>query len=73
VKNLEKNRWKCKVCGYSYESDGPPEFCVICESKKFERIKNKNFNLENLEPTEKKKKYRRIFKKGFSRKYKKFK
>ena len=56
VKNLEKNRWKCKICGYIYESTEPPKSCIICESKEFEKIENKILDVENLESTEKKKK-----------------
>ncbi len=73
MKNLEKIKWKCKVCGYIYESTEPPKSCIICESKEFERIEDKIFNIEGIEDIEKKKKYRTVFKKGFTRKYKKFK
>ena len=73
VKFLEKNKWKCKACSYIYESAEHPKSCIICESKEFEKIESKIFDVENLESTEKKKKYKIVFKKGFTRKYKKFK
>ncbi len=72
MKNLKK--WKCKVCGSVQESISLPESCLLCDSKEFEKMDaDKIFDIETLETTEKKKKYRRIFKKGFTRKYKKFK
>jgi ABC-type ATPase with predicted acetyltransferase domain len=23
-------KWRCKVCGYIHEGDGPPDVCPIC-------------------------------------------
>lgn len=73
MKILEKNKYKCKICGYVYENSEPPKSCIICESKEFEKIENEIVDVESLEPTTEKKKYKRIFKRGFTRKYKKIK
>jgi len=27
-------RWKCSVCGYIYEGDGPPDKCPVCGAPK---------------------------------------
>lgn len=73
MKILKEDKWKCKVCGHLYESSELPKSCIICESKEFEKIENEIVDVESLEPTTEKKKYRRIFKRGFTRKYKKIK
>ena len=33
-------KWICKVCGYVYEGNEPPEFCPVCKvgKDKFERL-----------------------------------
>ena len=33
-------KWSCKVCGYVYEGNEPPEFCPVCKvgKDKFERL-----------------------------------
>ena len=67
--------WKCMNCGYVYQHRRSPEFCIVCDSKekKFKKIDSKQFKkIEDFEISKKKNKYRRIFKKGFTRKYKKF-
>jgi len=69
------NYWKCVVCGYIYQFRSIPELCLVCNAGK-NKLKRINSNLfmktEDFEiPKRKKKKYRRIFKKGFRRKYKK--
>jgi rubredoxin len=66
--------WKCTKCGYIYQCQKTPESCIICDSGKnqFKKIDSKQFEkIEDLIP-DRKRKYRRIFKKGFTRKYKKF-
>lgn len=66
--------WKCKVCGYIYRYNQIPETCTVCDSEKrnFERIDQKDFKEIDSDISERKKKYRRIFKKGFTRKYKSY-
>jgi rubredoxin len=63
--------WKCKVCGNIQESKNVPDECNVCFSDKnsFEKIDDKNIDL--IEGKDKKKKYRRVFKKGFDRKIRK--
>ena len=65
--------WECEVCGYVHRNKEPPETCPVCESEKerFKRIDHPES--EEVEIPKRKKKYRRIFKKGFTRKYKKYK
>ena len=63
------------VCGYIYPFSSVPEVCLVCNSKKekLKRIDSKLFiNMEDFDIPKRKKKYRRVFKKGFTRKYKKF-
>ena len=67
--------WKCTNCGYIYRYQQAPESCVVCDSgkSKFKKILTKeSTEIEDFEIPERKKKYRRIFKKGFTRKYKKY-
>jgi len=65
--------WECTNCGYIYQHRTAPESCIICDSGKFKKIDPKQFKkIEDFEILKKKQKYRRIFKKGFTRKYKKY-
>jgi len=73
MKNDDTIFWKCTKCGYIYRRKEIPESCIICDSGKgkFKKIDQKEFQrLEDFDIQERKKKYRRIFKKGFTRKYK---
>lgn len=27
-------KWRCKVCGYIYEGETPPESCPLCHASK---------------------------------------
>jgi len=69
--------WECKICGHVHKNKEPPEFCPICEGEKkyFKKVDHREHKVlgEEHEVPVKKKKYRRIFKKGFTRKYKKYK
>jgi len=68
------NYWKCVICGYIYQFRGIPELCLVCNAGK-NQLKQINSNLfmkiEDFDIPKRKKKYRRLFKKGFRRKYKK--
>ncbi|OGI14445.1 hypothetical protein A3K63_04865 [Candidatus Micrarchaeota archaeon RBG_16_49_10] len=59
--------WKCKACGDIQQGKSPPEECNVCFAGRdsFVRIDDKDVDL--LERSEKRQKYRRIFKKGFER------
>jgi rubredoxin len=28
-----KNTWKCSKCGYTFETDAPPDTCPTCKEK----------------------------------------
>jgi rubrerythrin len=34
-------KWRCKICGYVYEGENPPDRCPICGAgkEKFELVK----------------------------------
>lgn len=34
-------RWKCTVCGYIHQGDGPPDPCPICGAPKEKFIETK--------------------------------
>jgi rubredoxin len=59
--------WKCKACGNIQEGKELPEECDICFAGpgSFEKVDETDVDL--VEATDKKKKYRRVFKKGFER------
>lgn len=59
--------WKCSVCGNIQESKEAPEECNICFSDSKSFVKIDDTDIDMVEAKEKKKKYRRIFKKGFER------
>ena len=59
--------WKCKVCGNIQEGKTAPDECNICFAGKNSFVKIDDKDVEMIEGTEKKKKYKRIFKKGFDR------
>ncbi|MFH1625359.1 MAG: rubredoxin-like domain-containing protein, partial [Pseudomonadota bacterium] len=31
-------KWKCTVCGYIHEGDGPPDTCPVCGAFKYQFI-----------------------------------